>query len=215
MDRLYRLGEAARLLGVHPVTIRRWVDQGRLRALRTVARQRERRIPESELSRLRGERNEDAIALYARVSGHDQKAGLHRQLQALEQAYQFSKVYRLTDTASGLKATRKGLLQILHLVQTRQVRAVAVTWPDRLTRFGFEYLKTLCESSGVALLVLNGQESKEPEQELVDDLLALVASFAGKLYGLRSHKVKQLVSCVAHTVHHSEALEGRPDAGDR
>ena len=34
---------------------------------------------------------------------------------------------------------------------------------------------------------------KDAYQELVEDLLAIVTSFAGKLYGMRSHKKKRLV----------------------
>ena len=32
-----------------------------------------------------------------------------------------------------------------------------------------------------------------PEQELADDLLALMASFSSRLYGMRSHKQKELL----------------------
>ena len=38
-------------------------------------------------------------------------------------------------------------------------------------------------------------EEKTPEQELTDDLLALIASFSGRLYGMRSHKQKELLQC--------------------
>jgi len=64
--------------------------------------------------------------------------------------------------------------------------------PDRLTRFGFEYLEEYFNSFGVELLVLNREEDKSLKPELVEDLLTIVTSFAGKLYGHRSHKVKKL-----------------------
>ena len=55
--------------------------------------------------------------------------------------------------------------------------------------------------------MVDGQEDRKSlQEELVDDLLAIVASFAGKLYGLRSHrKVRELVSAVKAVV---------ADAGD-
>ena len=38
-----------------------------------------------------------------------------------------------------------------------------------------------------------GKELKEPERELVEDLIAILTSFAGKLYGLRANKIKRMV----------------------
>jgi len=43
--------------------------------------------------------------------------------------------------------------------------------------------------------ILEPDETKTPEQELTDDLLALIASFSGRLYGMRSHKQKELLKC--------------------
>jgi excisionase family DNA binding protein len=47
----------------------------------------------------------------------------------------------------------------------------------------------------VTLTVLEPGDEKTPEQELTDDLLALIASFAGRLYGMRSHQQKELLQC--------------------
>ena len=47
----------------------------------------------------------------------------------------------------------------------------------------------------VTLTVLEPGAEKTPEQELTDDLLALIASFSGRLYGMRSHKQQALVEC--------------------
>ena len=38
-----------------------------------------------------------------------------------------------------------------------------------------------------------GEKPKNAYQELVEDLIEIVTSFAGRLYGLRSHKKKRLV----------------------
>jgi putative resolvase len=70
-----------------------------------------------------------------------------------------------------------------------------VTSSDRLTRFGLTYVQTLFSGYGVMLTVLSADEDKTPEEELTQDLLAIIASLAGRLYGLRSHKQKQLLAC--------------------
>ncbi len=62
-------------------------------------------------------------------------------------------------------------------------------------RFGQEYLETLFACFGVTLMVLEPGESKTPQQELTEDLLALIASFSVRLYGMRSHKQKELLQC--------------------
>ena len=64
---------------------------------------------------------------------------------------------------------------------------------DRLTRFGFETLKTLFQAFGTEIIVINGEIQKEPREELIEDLITIISHFAGKLYGMRSHKYKEVV----------------------
>jgi predicted site-specific integrase-resolvase len=101
----------------------------------------------------------------------------------------------LSDIGSGLSASRRQLQRLLKLVCEDKVGEVAITYEDRLTRFGQEYLETLFACFGVTLTVLEPGEEKTPEQELTDDLLSLIASFSGRLYGMRSHKQKELLKC--------------------
>jgi putative resolvase len=75
------------------------------------------------------------------------------------------------------------------------VAEVVVTFSDRLTRFGLSYLQTLFSGYGVTLTILHSDEEQTPEQELTADLLAIIASFAGHLYGVRSRKQQVLVAC--------------------
>ena len=53
----------------------------------------------------------------------------------------------------------------------------------------------LFDSFGVTYTVLEPGEEKTAQQELTDDLLAIIASFSGQLYGMRSHKQKELLKC--------------------
>jgi putative resolvase len=56
----------------------------------------------------------------------------------------------------------------------------------------------------MTLTVLHAEEEQTPEQELTDDLLAIIASFAGRLYGLRSRKQKALVDCAKQVLAEQE-----------
>ena len=82
-----------------------------------------------------------------------------------------------------------------YAVIDEQVAEVVVTFSDRLTRFGLAYLQALFSGYGVTLTTLSPDEDNTPEQELSEDLLAIIASFAGRLYGLRSRKQQALLEC--------------------
>jgi len=75
------------------------------------------------------------------------------------------------------------------------VSEVAITYADRLTRFGQEYLDRYFAAFGITLTILEPGEDPSSEQELTADLLSLIASFSGRLYGMRSAKQKELVRC--------------------
>lgn len=159
-----------------------------------------RRIPAYELERLLGtvpsEQEEFArhIVFYGRVSSHEQKkkGDLDRQIERLTKAFSgqpFSSAQVISDVGSGLNDRRKGLNRLLNMVEDKEVTDVAITFKDRLTRFGFHYLERYFKSHGVTLHVLDAQQKeKNVHAELVEDLLAIVTSFAGKLYGIRSAK---------------------------
>jgi len=77
MERLYTFKEAKKLLGVTTKTIQRWDKQGKIRVVRTIGGRR--RIPESEIKRILGLKEERVIVGYARVSSATQKDDLERQ----------------------------------------------------------------------------------------------------------------------------------------
>jgi putative resolvase len=204
--RLLRSGEVAKRLGLHPLTVRRWVKEGKIAAIPIG---REARIPITEVERLLGEQRAGMVVLYGRVRGHEQQEDLQRQVHQLEQwaliARTAQQTMTLTDIGSGLNTERKNLHRLLALVQDYQVAEVVVTCSDRLTRFGLSYLRALFSGYGVTLTVLHPDEDQTPPEELTEDLLAIMASFAGRLYGLRSRKQKALLACAKQVLAEQEA----------
>lgn len=74
----------------------------------------------------------------------------------------------------------------MNKIKRGEVVKVVIEYPDRLARFGFEYLKFFMESFGVELVVLNGRENEEEiKEELAEDLIAAVKSFAARIYWQR------------------------------
>jgi len=206
MEKLYRIKEAAEILGVHPKTVQKWAREGKIKVVYTVGGRR--RIPESELKKLLGEKierldeiREVRVALYARVSSYDQEkhGDLYRQLELLRSVAKkkgYRVVAEIKDRASGLKEDRRGLKKIFELAEKRLIDKVLVTYPDRLARFGLKYIERHLEYCGVSVEYIRPREEKEPREELIEDLISIIVSFAGSLYGMRSHKVKKLKETV-------------------
>jgi excisionase family DNA binding protein len=72
LEEHYPLRKAAEILGVHPITLRRWEKEGKIRCVRTPSVQR--RFPRSEILRLLGENlpSGNRAVIYARVSSAKQ-----------------------------------------------------------------------------------------------------------------------------------------------
>jgi putative resolvase len=143
-------------------------------------------------------KEERVVVGYARVSSTTQKDELERQKQLLHSYAKdkgYGEIQILSDVGSGLNEERKGFLELLEMVAERKVSKVIVAHKDRLTRFGFETLRKLFQAFGTEIEVIDS-EGKTPREELVEDLMTIVSHFAGKLYGMRSHKYKEVVGGV-------------------
>jgi len=123
------------------------------------------------------------VALYARVSSHDQRNDLDRQLARLSQyaaERDLHVVESVAEVGSGLNGERRKLLRVLSDVT---IGAVVVEHRDRFARFGSEYLEAALAASGRRLIVV---DSSEMNDDLVQDMIAVLTSFCARLYGRRS-----------------------------
>ena len=89
-----------------------------------------------------------------------------------------------------------------------------ITHKDRLTRFGFEYLETFFESYGTKIIVTEQKEDQNSQEELVEDMMSLLASFSGKLYGMRSSRKKELAKQAEEIIIH-RPQKREPDGKDK
>src|SRR2546429_9846882 len=76
--KLLRISAAAHELGLHPITVRRWIKAGRIQA---VPMGREVRVPRTEIERMVGKIDGRLLGLNGRGSGQGQKADLDTQIQ--------------------------------------------------------------------------------------------------------------------------------------
>ncbi len=177
-----KLSDWARQQGISYITAWRWFQAGKLPV---PARQ----LPTGTIL-VEALRPEGTTVLYARVSSADQKEDLERQvqrLQAFAQEQGWTEVKVVTEIGSGLNGKRKKLLRIL---RDPQVVRIVMEHRDRLARFGFDLLEAALAASGRHVVVI---EDGEVTDDLVQDVLEILTSACGRLYGRRSarHRARQ------------------------
>ncbi len=136
--------------------------------------------------------------VYARVSSHDQKEDLVRQVALLE-SYCAANGWTyeiLQDLGSGLNYHKKGLRLLIRRICSGEIGRLVITHKDRLLRFGSELVFSLCEQFGTEVVIINASEEASFEEELVSDVLEIITVFSARLYGSRSHKNKQVLDAL-------------------
>lgn len=198
LEEHYPLRKTAEILGVHPITLRRWEKTGKIRCISTPSGQR--RFPRSEILRLLGEDLPSGrrAVIYARVSSAKQAGAgnLERQKQRLEEYCRtrgYEVVAVIAEQGSGLNEKRKGLARLFKMAREGKMDLVVVEFKDRLARFGFTYIERYLNAFGVKVEVVNGEEPKSLQEELVQDMLSILTVFSTKLYGSRSKEFRRKV----------------------
>jgi resolvase len=196
----YTTGDVAKLFNVTPRTIQQWDRDGVIGFDRTPTNRR--KVSKEKLIAYLKTRNmfyeeeskEKKDIIYARVStqGQMKQGDLDRQVSyIISQIPDLRNLVVLKETGSGLNSKRKKIQQLIRMIMNDEVNRIFVTYKERLTRFGFEYIETICNMKDVEIVILQDKEEKTIEQELAEDIMMLLASFSGKLYELRSHKNKE------------------------
>jgi putative resolvase len=76
---------------------------------------------------------------------------------------------------------RKKLQKLFELVEVKEIDVVLIEHKDRLSRFCFNYLVSYFNSYKVRIERVEEVMSKGFENELVEDILSLMASFSAKI----------------------------------
>ncbi|MBI0377943.1 IS607 family transposase [Streptomyces albiflaviniger] len=176
------LTEWAKTQGVHPQTAYRWFREG------TLPVPAQRVGPRTILVNVGVIAVPEAIGglgLYARVSSHDQKTDLERQVARLSRwaAQAGHRVVRVeAEIASGMNGARP---KAKRLLADPDVTTVVVEHKDRLGRMNTELVEAALCAQGRRLVVLDDGEA---EDDLVRDMVEVLTSFCAHLYGRRSAK---------------------------
>ena len=178
---LCRIGTIAKKYGVSPSTIRRWEAKGLLKAAsRTLGGHR--RFENGDALPPRPDRK---VVGYARVSSHDQKADLQRQIERLKAAGCDEVV---SDIGSGLNCSKPGLRSLMRRLLNGSISELTVMHEDRLLRFGVQLVRFICSSVGTQFRVVETTQPKSFEEELAKDVVTLMTVFCARLYGRRAKR---------------------------
>jgi putative resolvase len=179
------LTEWARAQGIHVTTVYRWYRDGVLP------------VPARKIGRLilvspdtaAAESPQGGAGLYARVSSHDQKADLDRQVARLSAwaAQVGLPVVRVeAEVGSGMNGTRATARRLL---ADPAAAVIVVEHRDRLGRMNTELAEAALSAHGRRLVVLDDSEVTD---DLVRDMIEVLTSFCARLYGRRPARNRAL-----------------------
>ncbi len=118
--------------------------------------------------------------IYCRVSSSQNKSNLDSQAERLiafcnAKGWQIHEVIK--EVGSGLNDNRQKLLKLLN---NKKITRIIVEHKDRLTRFGFNYIKSLFPGE---IFIVNNIETDK--QDLIQDFISVITSFCARIYGQR------------------------------
>jgi len=189
------LTEWARVQGIHPQTAYRWFREGTLPVPAVRVNSRSVLVsPDSATAK-----PVTSLGLYARVSSHDQRADLDRQVARLSEwaAKAGHRVARIeAEVGSGMNGSRSKLRRML---ADPTVTTVVVEHRDRLARMNAELVEAALSAHGRRLVVV---DDGEVDDDLVPDMVEVLTSFCARLYGRRSarNRAEKALRCAAHDV---------------
>ena len=183
-----KIEEYAKRMSIHPRTAYRRFHRGVIEGIQDESGSIRIKNPFKEDSAEKP--NAKRAVLYARVSSSQNKDNLNSQMERLRQYATLSGynvVKEVREIGSGLNEDRKKLNELLSK-DLNNFDYIIVEHKDRLTRFGFNYIKTLLKNANKDVIVIN--EVVEEKEDLIEDFISIITSFCARIYGNKRVKRK-------------------------
>ncbi|TPH33817.1 IS607 family transposase [Helicobacter pylori] len=175
--------EVLKILKISRVTLWKYVKSGKIRV---------KQEPngyyiynDSDVYSLAGIEDGRLNVVYARVSTQKQKQDLQNQIEnciSFINAKGISVDSIYSDIKSGMSLDRKGFMELLNAVMAFKIKAVYISYKDRLARLSYELVEKLFSDYGTKIIIINQCESISLEQELFEDIMQTIHSFSMKMY---------------------------------
>ncbi len=186
--------EVLKILKISRVTLWKYVKSGKIRV---------KQEPngyyiynDSDVYSLAGIEDGRLNVVYARVSTQKQKQDLQNQIEnciSFINAKGISVDSIYSDIKSGMSLDRKGFMELLNAVMAFKIKAVYISYKDRLARLSYELVEKLFSDYGTKIVIINQFESISLEQELFEDIMQTIHSFSMKMYSKRRIAKKLLL----------------------
>ncbi len=186
--------EILKILKISRVTLWKYVKSGKIRV---------KQEPngyyiynDSDVYSLAGIEDGRLNVVYARVSTQKQKQDLKNQIEnciSFINAKGISVDSIYSDIKSGMSLDRKGFMELLNAVMAFKIKAVYISYKDRLARLSYELVEKLFSDYGTKIVIINQCESISLEQELFEDIMQTIHSFSMKMYSKRRIAKKLLL----------------------
>ncbi|GAA8846004.1 IS607 family transposase [Helicobacter pylori] len=186
--------EVLKILKISRVTLWKYVKSGKIRV---------KQEPngyyiynDSDVYSLAGIEDGRLNVVYARVSTQKQKQDLQNQIEnciSFINAKGISVDSIYSDIKSGMSLDRKGFMELLNAVMAFKIKAVYISYKDRLARLSYELVEKLFSDYGTKIIIINQCESISLEQELFEDIMQTIHSFSMKMYSKRRIAKKLLL----------------------
>jgi predicted site-specific integrase-resolvase len=175
--------EATILSGLCAQTLRKLADQNKIGSYRTLSGQRKFDKNDiikmcSNVSSIYNKKDNTKINyIYARISSKKQSEEIEKQIEFIKSKipdYTSNSYKIVSDISSGVNFKRKGLNIIIESCIQNNIGEVFITHKDILSRFGFDIIKLFIKKAGGKITIINDEQNKSSEQELVEDLLSII-----------------------------------------
>ena len=185
MTNYYSSKDSCIKLGVCRKTLQNWSKSGKIKFITTEGGWRKYDI-EGYLNIKNPDTVQKIKVCYCRVSTHEQKEDLNRQITYLQEKYPDYEIIK--DIGSGINFKRKGLLRIIDLATENKLEELVITYKDRLCRIGYELIEHILTKYSKTNIIIENKDFIPPEQKITEDLIEIITVYSSKLYGHRSYK---------------------------
>lgn len=181
-DKLLTPKEAAKLLGVHTLTLYRWAKKGKIKYVVTPSGRY--RYPLSEILKIRGKADididrENKAVIYVRVPSEKyMKTGLLEkqitELKKLAKKKNLEVQEIIMDISHGFCGKTLGIERIIELAKEKKISKLLIYSPESLSRLCYWLFEKMFEILGIEIIPLHKQ-AKELSDLVYTELLEIIS----------------------------------------